>query len=376
MIPALYRNFLVANVTSLPIGIPERRKAFEALKTPVLHELGRTYPYNRERYVVVTAEAKRLSKDLSELTKKTRFCSRKKCDTNVCGFAHDIDEWNAPFCLQQEFCLKPECDKNHGLTKAEYVELNNITVPEKKQKISLECTQFCRIMKECIPCNVKGCTFAHSLWEYKPMMCFKDDECTDAGCVKKHTKDSIFHYMEKQGVPFPMWMLRSANYNNSDETKRRSEQSTEEAIQWTKDWSVEFKKYEDELDLANSLKHSLKFDETPKEDEDVKEDEDEEDKEEDAVVFHIGGKDSIMMSTFLKERHFEQFVEDDMEDVDIDIEDDNESEDEDCQLSDEESANVMLAAVDLGLDFDTAFDMINSGKSALIFVWHKRRFCM
>ena len=34
----------------------------------------------------------------------------------------------------------------------------------------------------------------------------------------------------------------------------------------------------------------------------------------------------------------------------------------------------MLAAVDLGLDFETVLDMIENGKSHIVFEWHKRRF--
>jgi hypothetical protein len=377
MLPALYRNYLISKVVYLPADSPERRKAFEALVSPAMPVLGATYPFNAQRYAFVTQQAKQLSKNMSSLTNKTRFCSRgDKCDKSVCGFAHTIEEWNPPFCLQQEFCLVPDCDKNHGLTKEEYIELRNIKVPEKKEKKSLVCTQFCRNMKEQTPCGHKGCPFAHSLWEYKAITCPLDAECTDVYCIKKHSKDSIFYYMERQGVPLALWMMRAPTYNNSEQIKRLEDESVAEYNQWIQEWSDDFRRYEGEQDLVNQFKRmtvAVASDIPIAKDSVEEEEEDEE--EEDNVTFRIGtdGKNTMSLRQAVADKHFGQF-ETDVIELDVDVESDSESIDEDHQLSEEESASIMLAAVDLGLDFETVFDMIENGKSHIVFEWHKRRF--
>ena len=345
--------------------------------SPPVPVLGASYPFDAQRYAFVTEQAKRLSKDMSSLTKKTRFCSRGiKCDTTVCQFAHDIDEWNPPFCLQQEFCLDSECKKNHGFTKEEYIELHNIKVPEKKEKKenkekkSIVCTQFCRNMKEKKPCGLKGCTFAHSLWEYVAIDCPFDAECTDVGCVKKHSKNSIFYYMERQGVRLELWMLRAATYNNWEEVKR----GTDEYAEWIEKWSDDFRRYEGEQDLVNQLKHMAISREDVEDQKNIMEEDEDEDEDEDddmeVVTFRIGTdkKNTMSLSQVLVDEHFQQFETDVIE-----LESDEESDDE-HQLSEEESSNVMLAAVALDLDFETVFDYISKGKSDIIFEWHKRLF--
>ena len=376
MISHLYRNFLVANVVYLPVGTSQRRQAFEALKTPTMPVIGTTYPFNSQRYAYVTQKAKELAKNMASITAKTRFCSRGgKCDTTICQFAHSIEEWNPPFCLQQEFCLATDCDKNHGLTKEEFIELKNIKVPTQK-KTSLECTQFCRNMKGEMPCGHKGCTFAHSLWEYKAIPCHRDTECVDVGCVKKHAKDSIFYYMERQGVPFKLWMLRAPTYNNSEQSKRLGEQSEAEYAKWVVEWSDDFRRYDGEQDLVNQFK-ALVVDVVDEDvvDEDVV-DEDVVD-EEDAVTFRIGTTNTMSLLDAIASK-FEQFEKDVIEEVDVDVDVEevaNESEDEDDhQLSEEDVANVMLAAADLDLDFEIVNELLENGKSHVIFEWHKRRF--
>ena len=374
MISTLYRNFLTSKVVYLPIGSPQRRQAFEVLVSPPVPVLGASYPFDAQRYAFVTEQAKRLSKDMSSLTKKTRFCSRGiKCDTTVCQFAHDIDEWNPPFCLQQEFCLDSECKKNHGFTKEEYIELHDIKVPEKKEKKSLVCTQFCRNMKPNMPCGHKGCPFAHSLWEYEPMMCHLDAHCTDVYCIKKHSKDSIFYYMERQGVNLALWMLRAATYNNSEQIKRLEQESVAEYTQWIEKWSDDFRRYEGEQELVNQFKHMAiaSGTETGVASGAVQDNEEDDDME--VVTFRIGtdGTNTMSLRQAVVETHFNQFETDVVE---LDVDSDKESVDEDHQLSEEESASIMLAAVDLGLDFETVLDMIENGKSHIVFEWHKRRF--
>ena len=89
------------------------------------------------------------------------------------------------------------------------------------------------------------------------------------------------------------------------------------------------------------------------------------------VTFRIGtdGKNTTSLRQAVADKHFEQFEADVVELSDSDSESI-----EDHQLSEEESANIMLAAVDLGLDFETVLDMISNGKSHIVFEWHKRRF--
>ena len=378
MISALYRNFLTSQVVYSKVGSPQRRQAFEVLASPPVPVLGASYPFDAQRYAFVTEQAKRLSKDMSSLTKKTRFCSRgSKCDTTICQFAHNIDEWNTPFCLQQEFCLDPDCKKNHGLTKEEYIELHDIKVPEKKEKKNLVCTQFCHNMKPNMPCGLKGCPFAHSLWEYKPIECSFGAECTDGGCVKKHPKDSVFYYMERQGVRFEPWMLRAATYNNSEQAKRLVEESAKEYAEWVEKWSDDFRRYEGEQELVLQFKHMAICNEVKEDEKDSKDELSDDDME--VVTFRIGtdGKNTMSLRQILVDEHFQQFETDIVEPyidpyVDPDVE--SEESDDEYQLSEEESANIMLAAVDLDLDFETVFDFINQGKSHVIFEWHKRRF--
>jgi hypothetical protein len=223
-------------------------------------------------------------------------------------------------------------------------------------------------MKEQTPCGHKGCPFAHSLWEYKSITCPLDAECTDVYCIKKHSKDSIFYYMERQGVPLKPWMLRAPTYNNSEQIKRLEEESVAEYNQWIQEWSDDFRRYEGEQELVNQFKRMTVSIDMPIANDTVQEDEDEEDN----VTFRIGtdGKNTMSLRQAVADKHFGQFETDIIELV----ESDNESIDEDHQLSEEESASIMLAAVDLGLDFETVFDMIENGKSHIVFEWHKRRF--
>lgn len=103
----------------------------------------------------------------------------------------------------------------------------------------------------------------------------------------------------------------------------------------------------------------------------MEEDEDEdEDDDMEVVTFRIGTdkKNTMSLSQVLVDEHFQQFETDVVE-----LESDEESDDE-HQLSEEESSNVMLAAVALDLDFETVFDYISKGKSDIIFEWHKRLF--
>ena len=178
--------------------------------------------------------------------------------------------------------------------------------------------------------------------------------------------------MERQGVRLELWMLRASTYNNSEQIKRLEEESVAEYTQWIQEWSDDFRRYEGEQGLVNQFKSLTVSRDTVEKDvmDEVEEDDDME-----VVTFRIGtdGKNTMSLRQAVADKHFEQF-EADVVEFDVDV--DSESIDEDHQLSEEESANIMLAAVDLGIDFETVLDMISNGKSHIVFEWHKRRFDM
>jgi hypothetical protein len=178
--------------------------------------------------------------------------------------------------------------------------------------------------------------------------------------------------MERQGVPLALWMLRAPTYNNSEQVKRLEDESVAEYNQWIQEWSDDFRRYEGEQELVNQFKRMTVAvaSDMPIANDTVQEEEEEEDN----VTFRIGtdGKNTMSLRQAVADKHFEQF-ETDVIELDVDVESDIESI-EDHQLSEEESASIMLAAVDLGLDFETVFDMIENGKSHIVFEWHKRRF--
>ena len=174
--------------------------------------------------------------------------------------------------------------------------------------------------------------------------------------------------MERQGVRLELWMLRASTYNNSEQIKRLEEESVAEYTRWIQEWSDDFRRYEGEQELVNQFKSLTVSRDTVEKD--VMDEVEEDDME--VVTFRIGtdGKNTMSLRQAVADKHFEQF-EADVVELDVDV--DSESI-EDHQLSEEESASIMLAAVDLGLDFETVLDMISNGKSHIVFEWHKRRF--
>ena len=174
--------------------------------------------------------------------------------------------------------------------------------------------------------------------------------------------------MERQGVRLELWMLRASTYNNSEQIKRLEEESVAEYTQWIQEWSDDFRRYEGEQELVNQFKSLTVSRDTVEKD--VMDEEEDDDME--VVTFRIGtdGKNTMSLRQAVADKHFEQF-EADVVELDVDV--DSESI-EDHHLSEEESANIMLAAVDLGIDFETVLDMISNGKSHIVFEWHKRRF--
>ena len=225
---AIARNFFFSRVFSAK---EDRQRVFDSVKSFTTDEKkmndfvkqmrGMMPPFDTSRYQAVRAEAKRIATNPEEMKKiltRTRFCTIKKCTGKYCkgAFAHNLEEYNTPTCLQGVFCQDENCTKNHGFTKEEYVSYYNIAVPE---KASLERIKFCSHMTNEQPCYSGKCTFAHSLWELRTM------ECNNIGCSEQcklfHEGDDMFSYMEKQGIVVEPWMLRSTELNNHIEFKRR-----------------------------------------------------------------------------------------------------------------------------------------------------------
>jgi hypothetical protein len=278
---------------------------------------------------------------MKQILSKTKFCLNKKCNANpACGFAHSVEEYNPPTCLQREFCTDDSCIKNHVFTKAEYMDYYDVQAP--LPDLGLKFTQFCQLMKEYKPCNMKTCTFAHSLWEYRPLVC-KFEHCVDDGCIRFHKDDTIFSYMEKQGIKFHPWMLRSTDVNNYLELEKRTQRGFE------LDQAV----FDDirEMEAKNW------------EDNDICDDDD--DDEEVEPNFTIFGKKTFTMSEYL----FEQEMKDYEGDYEGFHEGDDDSDDE--LFGDDDEEELMRCATELGLDFDLVYDMIENNKQHVIFMWYK-----
>jgi hypothetical protein len=242
------RNFFFSEVFMSPANI--RFEMLEKIKKKTEEDLvnllkttgGNPPPFSQSRYDFVMSEAKRISKDpcnMQKILKKTRFCTNKNCnDSDTCSFAHTLEEYNTPTCLQQEFCLDYSCKKNHGFTKEEYIYYYEIKVPE-KNNINLDKTQFCGFVKNHTPCTVIDCKFAHSLWEFRPLEC--KYKCKGETCILFHPKtDSLFSYFEKQNIKIKPWMLRSTEMNNFEEIERRKSFYHKEVIEFFE----EFKRQE------------------------------------------------------------------------------------------------------------------------------------
>lgn len=172
-------NFLLVNILQYPEGTPERLQAFESYKAA---DMGFTmdyilrngmYPFSKEKRDETIARARQISQDeqkMGELLQKTKFCTNWKHASGhdekrhgPCRFAHTIEEYNPPSCLYGTFCEKVNCDKNHGLSKEEWISLNQITVPILKKEMKEE---FCRCIWTKKRCGIPECPFMHSIWEW------------------------------------------------------------------------------------------------------------------------------------------------------------------------------------------------------------------
>ena len=354
----LVRNYFFSTLPRYREGSVERQDAFSFVKkvTKDLQEMTRLStlpppPFDRIRCDHVRSEAVRISRDpvlMKQILSKTKFCLNKKCNANpACGFAHSMEEYNPPTCLQREFCTDDSCTKNHVFTKAEYMDYYDVQVPS--PDLGLKFTQFCQLMKEHKPCNMKTCTFAHSLWEYRPLVC-KFEHCVDDGCIRFHKDDTIFSYMEKQGIKFHPWMLRSTDVNNHLELEKRTQRGFEldqavfediremEARNW----------FEDNEDICDDICEDNYDDD----------DEEDDDEEEDEPNFTIFGKKTFTMSEYLFEQEMNDYGGSDDDSDDELFGDDNEEE-------------LMCCATELGLDFDLVYDMIENDKQHVIFMWYK-----
>jgi len=354
----LLRNYITSCITQADQG-KDRTTLFEwfcdSWKSPekkqaliLEQEKKGNPPYDKIRYEFVLKQARQLSQNVSEITKKTRFCTKDKCTNEKCSFAHSKDEWNPPYCLYQEFCKMPDCTKNHGFTKEEYIHLHDIKTEKTEKK--LVNTQFCHVMREEVPCNIVGCKFCHSLWDYIPIKCSFYENCNNPQCVKKHDWDNIFSYMEKQGVKFNLWYLRSTEQNNSIGSKHLSDQSTLQAILWTESYTEKIKMLEQngwkEEDVS-SLFEKMSID--MQDDMDVE------------VDITICGKKSISLAEISRQQYL-----DEMKGENEDSEDDSYD-----SLLPEEEEEMMMVAAELGLDFETVYDLVLDGKQNLIFKWRQ-----
>lgn len=367
------RNFHFGLVFNAPQQSEERTNLFKHVKKVTLDEnamkdfLERTHyetpPFDHRRYDTVQSEAYRISSSkvlMQELVKKTKFCLNKKCDPSKCGFAHTLEEYNTPTCLQKEFCLDYSCTKNHGFTKEEYMEYHNIKVPVRE---TLDKTQFCGIMKEYVPCNKKDCKFAHSFWEYKPMKCRFDEMCTDQGCVLLHSRNTIFEYIQNQGVTLKTWMFRSTDMNNSIEYTERETKRLKDEKEFLEKYTEEIKRLEennwvDDTDLSTALQKL------------VVEEEEEDDDEIDIVI--DGG--SISLSWLMKQEE-QKYLEKMEKEMEEDYESEDESDGEDSLLPQEEES-IMTVAQELGMTFEEVYDMIRSDKKDVVFHWYKNFTCV
>jgi hypothetical protein len=175
---AIARNFLLENILRYEEDTSERLQAFESYRNTdfeitIKHILQNgMYPFSREKRDETIAKAREISFDkqkMSQLVQKTSFCTNWKHASGYdekrhgpCTFAHTIDDYNPPRCLNGVFCEKDQCDKNHGLSKPEWILLKGITVPVAKKEMKEE---FCRCVWTKKRCGIPECPFMHSIWE-------------------------------------------------------------------------------------------------------------------------------------------------------------------------------------------------------------------
>jgi hypothetical protein len=175
---AIARNFLLENILRYEEDTSERLQAFESYRNTdfeitIKHILQNgMYPFSREKREETIAKAREISLDkekMNQLVQKTSFCTNWKHASGYdekrhgpCRFAHTIDDYNPPLCLNGVFCEKDQCDKNHGLSKPEWILLKGITVPVAKKEMKEE---FCRCVWTKKRCGIPECPFMHSIWE-------------------------------------------------------------------------------------------------------------------------------------------------------------------------------------------------------------------
>lgn len=230
------RAFFASILNTIPLG-EERDFHFQnylrIVKFPELFHPTWMVVHNHERYLKIKQDALELGKNVQKLTEKTKYCTNKiPHEIETCTYAHSYEEWKPPYCIWQEFCNNPSCDKNHGLSKEEYMMLES-------QKTMVN-TKFCMLMKEDKPCNYKHCNFCHSFWDYVPLKC-KNENCT---CKRFHSGESIFSYMEKQDVEFKLFYLRPSEMNNYIQSKKIHLQEKQQIIEWIANYSKELKSLE------------------------------------------------------------------------------------------------------------------------------------
>ncbi len=124
-------------------------------------------------------------------TRKTRMCRYMHCrNWDMCTFAHTFDELEPNECSYDPKCRKPDCEYKHANeTKEEYCRRLRLREPrpvrrelvyDTPSKEEMVCTSICSSVFEGIPCRRKRngrCTFAHTLEEFKPVVCGHGDQC-------------------------------------------------------------------------------------------------------------------------------------------------------------------------------------------------------
>jgi hypothetical protein len=259
-----------------------------------------------------------------KILEKTIFCTIKNCKQNDCSYAHSMEEYQPPICLQQEFCLDNSCIKNHGFTKQEYIELYNIKKPVPKE-VSLDKTQLCGIMKVNKPCHVEGCTFAHSVHEIKPIPCFKDGNCKREDCKLKHSRETFDDYLVKQKIQKKEWNMRPASLNSYEAHLLKRNEREKEDEEFIKELQEDEEKLRKNLELQKESK------------------EDEEEDEEDEVIFIID------QDVLKRENEKSQKKREEKEKAKLDEEKEKTEEKEKAKLEEEKQKEEKEKAKSLGI---------------------------
>ena len=140
-------------------------------------------------------------------------------------------------------------------------------------------------------------------------------------------------------------MLRSTDMNNYIESKH-----------------LDFKEVLASLEFAEKIANEIKELESRNWQEDGDDNDEDGDDDDDEPTFTIFGKKEFNMSQYLFEQEMKEYEE----------KEDEEYEELEEELEElEEDEDLMHCSAQLGLDFETVFDMIEKKKQNVIFTWYK-----